>query len=280
MPGTCTGLRLQKVSAPVSISVIAFRDHRVAEPGENEFSSEKSSFMDMNGRSNQKHRTRSALVAAAVELLGTGKSPSITEVADAARVSPATAYRYFPSAHSLWRAVLLEMGEPSDDDVFEGVDPDDAEGRVAAMIRKTGWHMFDHEELWRTAARVLLERAGSPDDGDERIPVPTGRRMEWIRAALAPVEPQLSAEIYRRLCMGLALVVGTEAVITLRDVCQLSIDESKQTSLWTGQALVRAALAEQRLADAQRPRSPKHAKPSRATETRRTESRTRLARSR
>jgi AcrR family transcriptional regulator len=235
--------------------------------------------MDMTGRSNQKHRTRSALVAAAVELLATGKSPSITEVADAARVSPATAYRYFPSAHSLWRAVLLEMGEPSDDDVFEGVDPDDAEARVAAMIRKTGWHMFDHEGLWRTAARVLLERAGSPSD-DERIPVPTGRRMEWIRAALAPVEPQLSAEIYRRLCMGLALVVGTEAVITLRDVCQLSIDESKQTSLWTGQALVRAALAEQRLADAQGARSPKHAKASRATETRRAESRARVARSR
>jgi AcrR family transcriptional regulator len=254
-----------------------------ADANENVFSSKELSFMEMKGRSNQKHRTRSALVAAAVELLATGKSPSITEVADAARVSPATAYRYFPSAHSLWRAVLLEMGEPSDDDVFEGVDQGDAEARVAAMIRKTGWHMFDHEELWRTAARVLLERAGSPSD-DERIPVPTGRRMEWIRAALAPVEAQLSDELYRRLCMGLALVVGTEAVITLRDVCQLSIDESKQTSLWTGQALVRAALAEQRLADAQAAQNTKTGKvargETRSPETRRGESRGRVARSR
>jgi AcrR family transcriptional regulator len=233
--------------------------------------------MNMQGRSNQKHRTRSALVAAAVELLGRGKSPSITEVAEEARVSPATAYRYFPSAHSLWRAVLLEMGEPSDEDVFAGVDADDPEARVAAMIRKTGWHMFDHEELWRTAARVLLERAGSPGPPeDERIPVPTGRRMEWIRAALEPLQPQLSADIYRRLCMGLALVVGTEAVITLRDVCRLSIEESKQTSLWTGQALVRAALAEQRLLDASKPSRPE----PRAHSARRTESRTRVARSR
>src|SRR5687768_8768024 len=128
--------------------------------------------MITKGRSNQKHRTRSALVTAAVELLSRGKSPSITEVAEEARVSPATAYRYFPSAHSLWRAVLLEMGHPSSDEVFEGVRPDDAEGRVAAMIRKTSWHMFEHEALWRTAARVLLERAGSPDEAEdeERIP--------------------------------------------------------------------------------------------------------------
>jgi AcrR family transcriptional regulator len=238
----------------------------------------KVAFMNTKGRSNQKHRTRSALVAAAVELLGRGRSPSITEVADAARVSPATAYRYFPSAHSLWRAVLMEMGEPSDEDVFEGVDPDDAEARVAAMIQKTGWHMFDHEELWRTAARVLLERAGSPAD-DERIPVPTGRRMEWIRAALTPLQDELSVEIYQRLCMGLALVVGTEAVITLRDVCQLSIDESKQTSLWTGQALVRAALAEQRLLNANL--NAKATPPdARAPEPRRSEPRGRVARSR
>jgi AcrR family transcriptional regulator len=192
-------------------------------------------------------------------------------------VSPATAYRYFPSAHSLWRAVLLEMGEPSDEDVFAGVDPSDAEARVAAMIKKTGWHMFDHEELWRTAARVLLERAGSPEPAeDERIPVPTGRRMEWIRSALAPLQPQLSADIYRRLCMGLALVVGTEAVITLRDVCRLTIDESKQTSLWTGQALVRAALAEQQRLDTSKVSRPEPGSQA----ARRSESRSRVARSR
>lgn len=235
--------------------------------------------MMTKGRTNQKHRTRSALVAAAVELLGRGKSPSITEVAEEARVSPATAYRYFPSAHSLWRAVLLEMGHPDAQDVFEGVDPQDAEGRVAAMIRKTAWHMFDHEELWRTAARVLLERAGSQPsaEDDERIPVPTGRRLEWIRAALTPLQAQLSPELYRRLCMGLALVTGSEAVIALRDVCQLSIDESKQTSLWTGQALVRAALAEQRQLDARAARATPKAQ---AQSGRRAENRTRAARSR
>jgi hypothetical protein len=99
--------------------------------------------------------------------------------------------------------------------------------------------------------------------------------MEWIRAALTPLQPQLSPEIYRRLCMGLALVVGTEAVITLRDVCRLSIEESKQTSLWTGQALVRAALAEQRQLDARAARPG-----SKSNETRRAEPRTRVARTR
>ncbi len=236
--------------------------------------------MTTKGRTNQKHRTRSALVAAAVDLIGRGKSPSITEVAEEARVSPATAYRYFPSAHSLWRAVLLGWaGYPNAQDVFEGVDFQDAEGRVAAMIRKTGWHMFDHEDLWRTAARVLLERSASPrtPEDDERIPVPTGRRMEWIRAALTPLQPQLSPEIYRRLCMGLALVTGTEAVITLRVVGVSSASTRANRPAcgpakpWCGPR----PLAEQRQLDARAARgTPK------TPDSRRAEGRTRVARSR
>jgi AcrR family transcriptional regulator len=48
------------------------------------------------GRVNQKRRTRAAIVAAAIELVEQGQSPTVAEVADAALVSRATAYRFFP----------------------------------------------------------------------------------------------------------------------------------------------------------------------------------------
>ena len=49
------------------------------------------------GRINQKRRTRAAILAAAGVLLEQDQRPTVAEVADAALVSRATAYRYFPT---------------------------------------------------------------------------------------------------------------------------------------------------------------------------------------
>ena len=47
-----------------------------------------------SGRVNQKTRTRNAIVQAAAELSRTGREVTMPEVAKAALVSEATAYRY------------------------------------------------------------------------------------------------------------------------------------------------------------------------------------------
>ena len=49
--------------------------------------------------SNQMERTRSAIVAAARELADSGAEITMPAVAAEARVSEATAYRYFPDLH-------------------------------------------------------------------------------------------------------------------------------------------------------------------------------------
>jgi hypothetical protein len=48
---------------------------------------------EATGRTQQKVRTRNALIQAARELLGTGVTPTVEQAADAARVSRTTAYR-------------------------------------------------------------------------------------------------------------------------------------------------------------------------------------------
>src|ERR1700689_4225275 len=58
-------------------------------------------------RSNQKTRTRAALLQAATDLFREGRSPSMPEAADRALVSVATAYRYFSSAEDLWWEATL-----------------------------------------------------------------------------------------------------------------------------------------------------------------------------
>ncbi|HKP55418.1 MAG TPA: TetR/AcrR family transcriptional regulator [Polyangiales bacterium] len=191
-------------------------------------------------RKNQKQRTRDALVRAAVQLLQSGQTPTVSEVARAALVSPATAYRYFPSAQTLWVSVLQAIGEPSEDDVFAGLERADVETRVVAMIEQVAGRMLENETFWRTAHAVQFERGPEAP----HIPVRTGARMRWIDAALEPARRELGARNHKRVSTALALILGADAMITLRDVCGLTAHETKEISVWAARALVRAARAE------------------------------------
>ena len=59
-----------------------------------------------DGRANQKHRTRSAIVDATRDLVRSGAEITMPAVARTALVSEATAYRYFPDLPSLLREAL------------------------------------------------------------------------------------------------------------------------------------------------------------------------------
>lgn len=64
------------------------------------------------GRTNQKQRTRMAIVAAARDLIGTGAEVTMPAIARAALVSEATAYRYFPDLPSLISEALAGVWPP------------------------------------------------------------------------------------------------------------------------------------------------------------------------
>jgi AcrR family transcriptional regulator len=190
-------------------------------------------------RVNQKERTRRALLDAGLDLMRAGKAPTIAEVADAAKVSVATAYRYFPNPQALWVEANRSFFAPSPpDEVFAGADS--LEARVEAMVKAIGWVQYDDEALWRTVLRALLTAGSGPDATIER----TGQRMYWIDQALDSLDEKIDAHTRRRLRMALALVFGTESIVILRDVCGLDPDEAREVSLWAARALVQAAEAE------------------------------------
>ncbi|MEV6903283.1 TetR/AcrR family transcriptional regulator [Amycolatopsis sp. NPDC051372] len=63
---------------------------------------------DAGGRVNPKRRTRTAILAAATDLVRAGHAVTMPDVAKAAQVSEATAYRYFPDLASLMRETVAE----------------------------------------------------------------------------------------------------------------------------------------------------------------------------
>jgi AcrR family transcriptional regulator len=192
------------------------------------------------GRANQKRRTRQALIDAALALRESGRDPSFAEVAEHALVSRATAYRYFPSVEALLSESAAERAMQPLERVWRaGEDPEAAIGRAARELNRiladdeVGLHVME-----RSFMAVWLDGPGGA-----RAPRP-GRRLRYIRPIVDALKEELPPAARRRLVQALAMVMGTEAVLALRDVAGAGVDEALETSAWAARALLRQARAE------------------------------------
>jgi AcrR family transcriptional regulator len=196
---------------------------------------------DEGGRFRQRRRTRAAIVAAATGLLAEGRTPSMSDVAEAADVSRRTLYLYFPTLEQL----LLDatIGALSQSPVDEAIDAagaeGDAEARVEAMIREIASQSAQLLPLGRSLVRLTVD-ATPPDEGPKR----GYRRVAWIEKAIEPLRDRLTPEAYERLVSGLAMVIGWEALIVLQDVRGLPEQDQQETMRWSARALIEAALIE------------------------------------
>jgi len=190
------------------------------------------------GRVNQKKRTRDAIVRAAAELMATGREMTMPEIARAALVSEATAYRYFPDLASLLsEAMADQLPDPADalDQVTDSGDPVE---RVAAATEYLLRHVLARQGAVRAMIAATVAR---PGQGPRR----PGLRFGLIDHALAPLEPTLGStdpEALARLKLGLAVVISAEALFALTDLHGLDPDAAVAGLVHTATALTRAAL--------------------------------------
>jgi AcrR family transcriptional regulator len=200
------------------------------------------------GRAAQRRRTRKAIVAAAAELLAQGRTPSVTEVAEAAEVSRRTVYMYFPTLEQLLiDAALLSLTRETVDAALDAVEADDnVEVRVETMARAIQRLFVSTEQQGRTLLRLTVDSRS--DDRSPDQPLRGYRRVEWIERALAPLRSQLDVPRFERLVSALAMVIGWEAMIVERDIRALSLEQAEEVSAWAARALVRATLEEAGLA--------------------------------
>jgi AcrR family transcriptional regulator len=196
--------------------------------------------MPASERANQRYRTRKDLIAAASRLMKEGRKPTLDEVAESARVSRATAYRYFPNIESLLVEASVDIATPDSTALFANDASSDPEARIdraeAAMHRMA----FDNEP----AIRLMLAASLTRTDAEGAIPLRQNRRTPLIEAALAPARGRLRKASYERLTAALALIFGSESMIVFRDVLHLDEKTARAVKSWAARALVRAALDE------------------------------------
>jgi AcrR family transcriptional regulator len=217
-------------------------------------------------RANQRYRTRKDLLSAAARLMKEGRKPTLEEVAEAARVSRATAYRYFPNLEELLVEASFDIAVPDGETVFAGDPSSDPGERIdkaeAAMHRS----IVENEAAIRLMLASALARTAE-GTVNEAVPLRQNRRTPLIEAALAPARAQFADGSYARLVAALAIIFGPEAMVVFRDVLRFEAEAARDVKSWAARALVGAALSESRSDPAAGPaarRSPKPPARSRA----------------
>jgi AcrR family transcriptional regulator len=196
-------------------------------------------------RANQKQRTRTAILDAAVDLLRDGTMPTVATAAENAKVSRATAYRYFPTQAALGEA--LASADPmlaTVDRAVEQLATDDPEQRLLQLLDTYNPIVIADEVHMRTVLAILQQNWVKTSRGDDADSPPYARsntRIRWLDEALAPAT-HLPQQTRQRLRAALALTLGIESIIVMKDVCELQDEDALTVLRWAATALLRAAL--------------------------------------
>jgi AcrR family transcriptional regulator len=173
----------------------------------------------------------------------TGVTPSVTEVAEAAEVSRATAYRYFPSQAALVHAVVDEALGPILE--WRSNEPDPRQ-RIADLLATAMPRIDAFEATFKAALKLSLDQWARRQAGTlgNEPRFKRGHRVELLRDATAPLEASVVPAARERLVQALSLIFGVEALIVLKDIWGLSLEEAQTVAEWAGVALVEAAMKE------------------------------------
>ena len=189
------------------------------------------------GRTNQKLRTHQAIVRAAAELSRTGREVTMPEIAKAALVSEATAYRYFPDLASLLREAIAGQLPTPQEALASVADSTDPVQRVAVATEFLLRHVLARQGVVRAMIAGTINRPG-------QAAARPGLRFGLIDHALAPLDGSLAVTdpaAFTQLKYDLAIVVSAEALFNLTDLQGLDPETAIASVVHTAATLTRAA---------------------------------------
>jgi AcrR family transcriptional regulator len=159
-------------------------------------------------------------------------------VAEAAMVSEATAYRYFPDLASLLAKALAEDWPTPAEALAPVAASNDPAERVGFATRFLLRGVAERQAVVRSMISATIAQ---PDLSGRARP---GIRFGLIEFALAPffdVFEAANPKLLAQLRLDLAVVVSAEALFTLTDLCGLSIEDAIASAEKTARTLTSAA---------------------------------------
>ena len=188
-------------------------------------------------------RMKRTLLDTAMGLMQRGLIPSVSDVAEAANVSRATAYRYFPSHAAMIQDAVDEALGPI---LGWSSDSSDPEERVADLFAFAYPRIDAYEATHRATLLLSLDQWTRRTAGTlgEEVEIVRGHRRKLLAEAVRPLRGRLGRAAFDRLTQSLSLIFGTEAFVVLKDIWNLDSEDARRVAIWAANALVRAAVAE------------------------------------
>ena len=193
-----------------------------------------------------KARTRRLLIDTAMSMYEQGTFPSITDVANAAQLSRATAYRYFPTQSALVSAMVDESLGPIL--AWQPTQPD-ARQRIAELLSFAYPRMLQHEGVLRAALHLSLQQwAADRNNPNSEEKLVRGNRKRLLKLAVEPLEGKLSPEALQRVIYSFSLIYGSEVFMVLKDIWHLDDAGIQDVTQWMGKAILLQAETDARQA--------------------------------
>ena len=190
------------------------------------------------GRANQKKRTRMAIVAACRDIIRAGSPVTMPEVARAALVSEATAYRYFPDLPALISQAFPGLWPSPAEALAPVADSAEPVERIAFAAEFLLRGVLAYQGAVRAMIAATITR---PELAQDR----PGLRFGLIDQALDPVSGRLPGADPAGLAQlkdDLAAVVSAEALFVLTDLAGLTPDDAIASLVRTATIITQAAL--------------------------------------
>ena len=204
---------------------------------------EKAIPYELTGRTQQKARTRMAMVAATRELLADGITPTVEQAAARAAISRTTAYRYFPNQRALLIASYPELAATS---LMDNAPPTDPIARLELVTDNIARQIIEHEAELRAMLRLSLE---SPRPSPQSLPLRQGRAIGWIQDALSPLRGRVPDTELRQLALAIRATLGIEAFVWLTDVGGLTREQAADLMRASARTLLEGTLTNAEASD-------------------------------
>lgn len=186
-------------------------------------------------------RTRRLLISTAMQLFDSGAFPSISEVAQSAQLSRATAYRYFPTQSALVTAIVSETLSP-----MNSWEPSQKEvcARIDELMTFSFPHMLQHEGTLRAALHLSLtqwaqSKSQNPIPAKEQLV--RGNRKLLLEKVVEPLKKELPTKLMQRVLHSLSLIYGAEIFLVMKDIWGCDNQQLQDVAKWMAKAIIRQA---------------------------------------
>jgi len=179
------------------------------------------------GRSNQKKKTRARILNAAKKLMSDVRQVSLEEVADEAKISRATIYRYFTNIDMLFTEASLDIHFLTPVQLHDKVKDWPLDECILFIQDYYNNMAQEHELIFR---RYLSATIIESFESNKKIR--GARRVEAMALALEPYKTQISKIDLENLKNISTILMGIESIIVSKDVCRLENKQTNETLKW------------------------------------------------